>query len=187
MVLDLDLFREDKGFVPEKIRQNQISRFKDVGLVDTVIDKDKAWRQLRHKADNFNKLKNLCSKVIGEKMKKKTESQTKNEKLLQEIAKDLDDKVTSDNLKALDVDQIKQVRVFIDEAIKTNDLLLEQTELERNKALREVGNILHPSVPISNNEDENKVKQFLDSSLLIQFLSSLFFFCNRSKELLAIA
>ena len=44
MVLDLDLFRKDKGFDPDKIRENQKKRFKDVGLVDTVIEKDKIWR-----------------------------------------------------------------------------------------------------------------------------------------------
>ena len=57
MVLDLDLFRKDKGFDPDKVRENQRKRFKDVNLVDTVIEKDKIWRQLRHRADNLNKLK----------------------------------------------------------------------------------------------------------------------------------
>ena len=41
MVLDVDLFRAD----PEKIRENQRKRFKDVKLVDTIIEKDNLWRQ----------------------------------------------------------------------------------------------------------------------------------------------
>ena len=61
MVLDLDLFRVDKGGDPEKIKEIQRKRFKDVGLVDTVVNHDTNWRQLRHKADNWNKLKNVCS------------------------------------------------------------------------------------------------------------------------------
>ena len=45
MVLDVDLFRADKGGDPEKIRENQRKRFKDVKLVDTIIEKDNLWRQ----------------------------------------------------------------------------------------------------------------------------------------------
>lgn len=38
MVLDLDFFRSDKGNDPEKVRKNQELRFKDLKLVETVID-----------------------------------------------------------------------------------------------------------------------------------------------------
>ena len=156
MVLDLDHFREDKGYNPEKIRENQRRRFKDVTLVDTVITRDKSWRQLRHRADNLNKLKNVCSKEIGEKMKRK-EPQGDDETVPSFIADDLDKQVNSENLKNLSVVQIKRIRVLIDEAIaKTNEELV-NTEAERNFALREVGNYLHESVPVSNDEDENKV------------------------------
>lgn len=160
MVLDLDLFREDKGFNPDKIRENQKKRFKDVALVDTVIEKDKTWRQLRHRADNLNKLKNLCSKEIGEKMKKK-EPLGDDDTVPQSIAGDLDNQVNSDNLKALTVTQIKRIRTLIDEAIINNAQDLVQTESDRNSALREVGNHLHESVPVSNDEEENKVFIFI--------------------------
>ena len=103
MVLDLDLFRADKGGSPDKIRENQSKRYKDARLVDQVVELDTQWRKckskvllfcsadrfcsdftqisrntdkliniditVRHTADNWNKLKNLCSKQIGEKMK----------------------------------------------------------------------------------------------------------------------
>ena len=48
MVLDVDLFRADKGGDPEKIRENQRKRFKDVKLVDTIIEKDNLWRQRKY-------------------------------------------------------------------------------------------------------------------------------------------
>lgn len=41
--------------------------------------------------------------------------------------------------------------------VNENSLLF--VEKERNAALREVGNHLHESVPISNDEDENKVER----------------------------
>lgn len=158
MVLDLDLFRKDKGFDPDKIRENQKKRFKDVGLVDTVIEKDKIWRQLRHKADNLNKLKNVCSKEIGEKMKKK-EAVDGDDTVSKDILENLENLIPN-NLKSLTVAQIKTVRGFIDDAIRTNDKNLILIEFERNHALKEIGNILHESVPISNDEEENKVIQY---------------------------
>jgi len=158
MVLDLDLFRTDKGGDPNKIRENQTKRFKDVGLVNTVIEKDACWRQLRHKADNWNKLKNVCSKAIGEKMKKKEAQGDPNETVPQNIIDTLEE-ITTESLGALTVNQIKKVRVLIDEAVVKNDNDLLQCEKERNAALREVGNHLHESVPVSNDEDENKVER----------------------------
>ena len=69
MTLDIDLFRAEKGGDPEKVRENQRRRYDDVKLVDKVVEKDMEWRKCRFNADNWNKLKNLASKVIGEKMK----------------------------------------------------------------------------------------------------------------------
>lgn len=44
-MLDINLFREEKGGNPEKIRESQRRRFANVGLVDEVIELDKVWRQ----------------------------------------------------------------------------------------------------------------------------------------------
>lgn len=158
MVLDLDLFRTDKGGDPNKIRENQKKRYKDVGLVGTVVAKDTLWRQLRHKADNWNKLKNLCSKEIGEKMKKKEPQGDANDPVPDTVKNQLES-LNSDLLKPLTVNQIKKVRGLIDEAIASNDNDLLVTERERNDALREVGNHLHESVPVDDDEDHNKVER----------------------------
>lgn len=56
MVLDIELFRTDKGHDPNKIKENQKLRFKDVKLVEQVIDQDTEWRRRRHLADNLNKV-----------------------------------------------------------------------------------------------------------------------------------
>ena len=89
MVLDIDQFRPEKGGNPDKIRENQKLRFSDVSMVDKIVQADENWRKgknvfmlkvwtfwhksviftARFDADNFNKLKNMVSKVIGEKMK----------------------------------------------------------------------------------------------------------------------
>lgn len=45
MVLDIDLFREEKGGTPELIRESQRKRYKDVKFVDDVISYDQQWRK----------------------------------------------------------------------------------------------------------------------------------------------
>ena len=45
MVLDLVLFRADQGGDPDKIRELQRKRFKDVAHVDKVIELDTKWRK----------------------------------------------------------------------------------------------------------------------------------------------
>uniref|UniRef100_A0A672MRV4 serine--tRNA ligase n=1 Tax=Sinocyclocheilus grahami TaxID=75366 RepID=A0A672MRV4_SINGR len=45
MVLDLDLFRTDKGGDPEIVRETQRKRFKDVSLVDKLVEADTEWRK----------------------------------------------------------------------------------------------------------------------------------------------
>lgn len=158
MVLDLDLFRTDKGGNPDKIRESQKKRFKDVSLVDKVVEADSTWRQLRHKADNLNKFKNLCSKEIGEKMKKKEPQGDSNEAVPESLLSQLEN-LTSELIKPLTVNQIKKVRVLIDEAMAKNDQDLVKTEKERSAALKEIGNLLHDSVVISDDEDNNKVER----------------------------
>eukprot|EP00061_Rhincodon_typus_P014678 g41857.t1 len=53
MVLDLDLFRKDKGGDPEKVRENQVNRFKDVSLVDKLVEADSEWRKCGCRCDRY--------------------------------------------------------------------------------------------------------------------------------------
>ncbi|KYO33176.1 serine--tRNA ligase, cytoplasmic [Alligator mississippiensis] len=157
MVLDLDLFRADKGGDPAVVRDMQIKRFKDPGLVDALVQADAAWRRCRFRTDYLNKLKNLCSRTIGEKMKKK--EPVGDDESLPESAQKLDD-LTADILAGLQVSQIKKVRILIDNAILKCDSERVKLEAQRFENLREIGNLLHPSVPISNDEDvDNKVER----------------------------
>merc|ERR1711953_431359 len=58
----------------------------------------------------------------------------------------------------LTVFQLKKVRSLIDEAIANNNQFLEKEAKDRDATLREMGNWLHPSVPVSNDEDaDNEV------------------------------
>lgn len=44
-MLDINLFRVEKGGNPDVIRESQRRRFANVDLVDEVIKLDKEWRQ----------------------------------------------------------------------------------------------------------------------------------------------
>lgn len=176
MVLDLDLFRADKDGNPDKIRENQRKRFKDVALVDTVVEQDTLWRKLRHDADNSNKLKNVCSKEIGQKMKNKEPVGPEDEGVPEDVSNNLID-LTAEQLRPLTVNQIKKVRVLIDEAIAKNEQALLAAEKTRSSALREVGNHLHESVPVNDDEDHNAVERTFGDCTVRQKYSHVDLIC----------
>ncbi len=68
-MLDIDMLRPDKGGDPEKFREIQRRRFKDVTLIDRILEADGAWRQQVNAVDSLNAEYNKASKEIGEKMK----------------------------------------------------------------------------------------------------------------------
>ncbi|VDM82606.1 unnamed protein product, partial [Strongylus vulgaris] len=146
MVLDMDLFREEKGGNPEIIRASQRNRYKDPALVDKVIELDQAWRKgackittvfelilktylARFLLDVFNRQKNVLSKAIGEKMK------------------------------GLSVTQIKKLRMILDEKMAETKISMEKLETERHQNLIQIGNIVHHSVPVSDDEENNRVER----------------------------
>ena len=150
MVLDIDRFRPKKGGNPQEVREIQKNRFSDESIVDKIIEADEKWIKARFDADNCNKLKNLASKVIGEKMKRK-EPQGDDDTLPSEITANLCE-LTKENLEPLTVFKIKRVRSLIDEKIVETGKALLLHEKERDDLLRECGNWLHKSVPISKDE-----------------------------------
>lgn len=155
MVLDIECFRADKGGDPDKVRENQKKRFKDPALVDKVVEADNKWRKLRHELDNWNKLKNLCSKEIGKKMKNK-EPIGDDDNVPNEIESD-PGSLNVDILQNLTVKQIKKVSTLLDDAmIKCNEELVKYDKI-RTDSLKEVANWLHESVPVSDDEENNAV------------------------------
>lgn len=166
MVLDLDLFRVDKGGDPERVKQTLSNRFKDVKVVDQVVDLDSRWRKCRHDLDQLNKAKNSISKSYGIKVKeskgkgalaqesKEPESTgdepTDLNSLLQAVAGlSVNDSIT--------LDRLKQMRTLTEEETMKLTQEMSRCEQDRNEILREIGNLLHPDVPISDDEDNNAI------------------------------
>lgn len=127
-MLDIIQFIEEKGGNPEEIRRSQKARGDSVELVDEIIADYKAWTKIRFDLDELNKEQNRVQKEIGKKFKAK------------EDASEL----------------LKQK----DEIVKKKAELT-QTEQDADAKLREkvntVGNIVHSSVPVSQDEENNEL------------------------------
>lgn len=191
MVLDLDLFRADKGGDPERIRANSRKRFDDEKSIDRVLELDAKWRKLRWSLDNLNKAKNTISKEYGARMKQSRQAAaatagagdkskepnatatsasspisqaptaTGNNKDDPQAANSLSLDELMTEIQAInasfDLDKLKFLRAQVECQVVSLNKQLDECELQRNDVLREVGNLIHPDVPISNDEENNAV------------------------------
>ncbi|CAH8585272.1 unnamed protein product [Heterobilharzia americana] len=148
--------RVDKGGDPELIRSSEIKRFRGTKRVDLVLEADENWRKARFRADNLNKLKNLCSKTVAKRIQEKNNSPDCEPNVFDELSTRLDSLVEAD-LVPLSVSQLKSLSCLIDEEIKSNGALVVEYESIRQQHLYEIGNLLHPDVPISKDEEDNLV------------------------------
>lgn len=129
-MLDINLFREEKGGNPEKIRESQRRRFANVDLVDEVIQLDQVWRQRQYELDGLKKDFNRINKQIAS---------------LRIAGDDISGMIAS---------------------TEENKELTAKKEAEVQEALAAVqsrlqiiGNLVHDSVPISNDEANNAVER----------------------------
>ncbi|XP_057501445.1 serine--tRNA ligase [Actinidia eriantha] len=129
-MLDINLFREDKGHNPEIVRESQRRRFASVDLVDEVIRLDKEWRQRQFEFDalrkDFNKINKEVArlKIAGEDASAMIKSTEENKQLTVE----------------------KEVEV-------------QEARAALYAKLEIIGNLVHDSVPVSNDEANNAIIQ----------------------------
>lgn len=129
MPIDINELREYKGGDPAKYRKYMAQRFKDVTIVDQVLERDTAWRDLRNSIDQTRKDVNKFQKeVITPKKKAK-------ENCEEEVAK------------------LKDMQANI----KRMESELPTMAAERDALLARIGNIVDPEVPISQDEDEDNL------------------------------
>ena len=57
------------------------------------------------------------------------------------------------------INQIKALKKKVDEEAVQTKIRMENLEKMRNENLIKIGNLLHESVPISNNEDDNAIER----------------------------
>ncbi|XP_076033383.1 seryl-tRNA synthetase isoform X2 [Oratosquilla oratoria] len=154
-MLDITLFRVDQGGNPDIVRESQKKRYKDPSQVDEVINLDTEWRQCRHKGDLLNRMKNVISKMIGEKKKAKEAEGTETS-----VPKEVQEKLTEltpELLRPLSVSQLKETKKLVDDQDVANAAKIVQLENERDAILKEMGNIVFSDVPVSDDEDNNAI------------------------------
>ncbi|CAM0871725.1 unnamed protein product [Alopecurus aequalis] len=135
-MLDINLFRKEKGGDPELVRNSQRRRFVDqpdkldeaVGLVDEVIVLDEAWRQRQFELDKIRQELNKTSKEIS-KLKAKKQDATELIQSTEEIKGRLAAKET----------EVQEAKTTLDAKLVT------------------IGNIVHESVPVSKDEANNAI------------------------------
>ncbi|KAF3944435.1 hypothetical protein CMV_029093 [Castanea mollissima] len=127
-MLDINLFRVEKGGNPEHIRESQRRRFANVELVDEVIAIDKQWRQLQFDLENLRKDFNKINKQVAQ---------------LRIAGEDASEMIknTEENKKSA-AEKEAEVREVLQQL---------------NSKLLLIGNLVHDSVPVDNDEANNKV------------------------------
>lgn len=132
-MLDINLFRADKGGDPDLVRESQrrrdpANKYGSVALVDQVIDLDRKWRDARYYLDGANKDFNDLNKAVAKKKKA-------GEDVTEEMAKS----------------------AALDEKRKQLEKEHEEAEAAVLNTLKQIGNLVHDSVPVHDDEDFNEV------------------------------
>lgn len=128
MVLDIGIFRADKGGNPALVIESQKRRYASVDIVQEVIDLDNQHKSVKHKWELMKAELGKVQKDIGLRAKEK---------------KDFSD--------------LKQHKEELDAAIKALDPEVQKLENDVHEKLARIGNIVHESVKVSNNEDDNPI------------------------------
>ncbi|KAK1652285.1 hypothetical protein QYE76_070090 [Lolium multiflorum] len=127
-MLDINLFRTDRGGDPELVRKSQRKRGKPVELVDEVIALDEAWRKTQFDLDKIRQELNKTSKEIGKLKAKK-----------------------------LDATELIQSTEEIKSRLAAKEAEVQEAKTTLDAKLVTIGNIVHDSVPVSDDEANNAI------------------------------
>lgn len=130
MTIDINLLREEKGGCPEKVAESERRRGRDPSVVAKLVDADKRWREATYSYEHGRRDLNAVNKEIGNRKKADPK----------DACADLVSK-TAEIKKRL-----QSLETQAAEAASTRDHLL-----------KGIGNIVHDSIPVSNDEANNKV------------------------------
>ncbi|XP_075484764.1 serine--tRNA ligase-like [Primulina tabacum] len=129
-MLDINLFREEKGGNPEKIRESQRRRYANVGLVDEVIQLDTAWRERQYELDLLKKEFNSINKKIAGL------------------------RIAGDDISGMIASTEENKKLTANKEAEVQEALAAV-----QSRLQIIGNLVHDSVPISNDEANNAVER----------------------------
>lgn len=141
--MDIHFIRENSHIA----KLNQKNRFNDPTIIDEILKYDEEWKKIHHKIKLLNQIKNKISTYFKNAPK---------DQLLE--LNNLDETCLDDiNLQNLTRDQLKIVSKYISEKIASIEKECDEKLTHRDNLINNLGNILHPDVPIDDNEDNNKI------------------------------
>jgi len=129
MTIDINLLRKDKGGDPETVKESEKRRFRDGKIVDEVMALDGQWVKEKFAFDEKRKEIGVVQKEITERKKISKGSDT---------CEDLVAKKTTLEAEATELEKI-----------------YEETMTKRDNKLGRIGNLVHDSVPVSQDEDKD--------------------------------
>jgi len=131
MPIDINRIREDRGYNPDELRKSEKARFRKTDTVGDAMEADASWRREQYALDQLRKDLGVIQKAITEKKKATKGQDPCDAEMVEKLA--VEAKIT---------EQTKKV---------------EQITAERDQRLGKIGNIVHESVLIDNNEDNNPI------------------------------
>eukprot|EP01063_Lacrimia_lanifica_P015384 TRINITY_DN22168_c0_g1_i1.p1 TRINITY_DN22168_c0_g1~~TRINITY_DN22168_c0_g1_i1.p1 ORF type:complete len:491 (+),score=256.65 TRINITY_DN22168_c0_g1_i1:81-1553(+) len=152
-MLDVLLFRKEDG--ANLLRESQRRRCKPPEFVDKVIDLDVQLRAAQVKAQTLKKVAGYCSKMYGERRKKKIPD-GENAPIPDEMKAKVE-ALTKEDLEVLTGAQLMSFSKEINQMSVHEVAEEERLEKERDAAIKLVGNIVHESLEADDNEDNNRV------------------------------
>lgn len=142
MPIDILDFREDQGGDVAKIRDSEKRRNHDASLVDAVLKADEGWRRAQGGLDLKQREFNAKTKEIGMFYRDKTKKAL----------------LKTDEGKS-QVAALKEEAAARKKLIEVGEEDLKKATIERDHALYVIGNYVHPDVPVSNDEKDNRVER----------------------------
>ncbi|CBZ56252.1 putative seryl-tRNA synthetase [Neospora caninum Liverpool] len=130
MTIDVNLLRAEKGGDPGLVRDSEVRRGRSGEVVDQAVEVDRKWRENLFQLEQLKKELNAVNKEIGQRKKKDAKDPCQD--LLTQAA------------------ELKQ-------RLPTIEAAATQAEEKRESLLHKIGNIVHKSVPVSNDEANNQV------------------------------
>lgn len=133
--IDIKLFRDDTGV--QALKDSVKDRFKDEGIVEYIVLLDRNIRAERFTLNEIKKTLNVIKKNYGKDREEGEEP----------------DKLIEENI------------CNIEKEVCRSEKEIKDREEELHKAINEVGNPIHSSVPISNSEKDNVEVFTYDSAI----------------------
>ena len=159
MGLDILLFRDPESL--KLLRESQRRRFGKQETIDEIIAADETYRKMLFQATSMNRFSNDCSKSIGERKKKK-EADGEDAPIPAEIMAEAEaeGRLQKESLEKLSIAQIKSLAKQFQEKCAEINKKAADLEAARDKLVNSVGNIVHESVPVDDDEDRgNKIER----------------------------